>query len=113
MPAPSVAENRREQAFRIGARQRVGVGVADAGGHDLDQHLAGFWALDVDGFDGQRRASFPGDRGAGFHGMAPVTRIPSLSVRPRESGDPVLKQFALCLWFWIPACAGMSGICIE
>ena len=46
-----VTENRREQAFRVGARQRVGVGVADAGGHDLDQHLAAFRAFDLDGLD--------------------------------------------------------------
>ena len=62
-----VAEDRREQPFRIGARQRVGVGVADAGRLDLDQHLAGLRAFDVDGLDGQRLTGLPGDCGAGFH----------------------------------------------
>ena len=67
-----MAEDRREDAFRVGARQRVGVGVADAGRHDLDQHLAGLRAFDVDGLDGERLAGFPGDRGAGFHDVSPA-----------------------------------------
>ena len=62
-----VAEDGREDALRVGARQREGVGVADAGRHDLDQHLAGLRAFDVDGLDGEGLAGFPGDRGAGFH----------------------------------------------
>ena len=71
-----VAEDGREDAFRIGARQRVGVGVADAGGHDLDQHLAGLRAFDVDGLDGERLAGLPGDRGARFHQDSPgLSRI--------------------------------------
>ena len=40
-----VPEDRREQTLRVGARQRELVGVADAGGLDLDQHLAGLRAL--------------------------------------------------------------------
>jgi hypothetical protein len=35
-----VAEDRGKQAFRISAREREFVGVADAGCLDLDQHLA-------------------------------------------------------------------------
>src|SRR3546814_6082406 len=35
-----VAEDRREDAFRVGAGQRVLVGMADAGRLDLDQHFA-------------------------------------------------------------------------
>ena len=42
-----MAEDRGKQAFRIGARQRVGVGVADAGGLDLDQHFAGLRAFQI------------------------------------------------------------------
>ena len=38
-----MAEDRREQAFGIGARAGEFVGVADAGGLDLDQHLARPW----------------------------------------------------------------------
>lgn len=36
-----VAEDRREEAFRAGARQGEVIGVADAGRLHLDQHLAG------------------------------------------------------------------------
>ncbi len=35
-----MAEDRREQPFGIGAGQRELIGVADAGGLDLDQHFA-------------------------------------------------------------------------
>ncbi len=35
-----VAEDRREDAFAVEAVERVGVGVADARRHDLDQHFA-------------------------------------------------------------------------
>ena len=49
-----MAEDRRETALGIGARQRVVVGVADAGGLDLDQHLAGLRAFEVDGLDAER-----------------------------------------------------------
>ena len=51
-----VAEDRREEALGIGAGERELVGVADAGGLDLDQHLAGLRAFEVDGLDGQRLA---------------------------------------------------------
>src|SRR5262249_37817556 len=43
-----VAEDRREQALRVLARARVLVGVADAGRLDLDQHLAGLGAVELD-----------------------------------------------------------------
>src|SRR5207249_10462719 len=51
-----MAQDGREDAFRVGARERVVVGVADAGGLDLDQHLAELRALEVNGFYGQRLA---------------------------------------------------------
>ena len=40
-----MAEDRRELAFGIQPRQRIGVGVADAGRHHLDQHLARLRAI--------------------------------------------------------------------
>ena len=43
-----MAEDGRKQALRIGARQREFVGVADAGRLDLDQHLAGARAVELD-----------------------------------------------------------------
>ena len=62
-----VAEDRREQAFGVGARERELVGVADAGRLDLDQHLAGPRAFEVDLHDLERLALLDGDGGAGFH----------------------------------------------
>jgi len=61
-------ENRRENTLRVGARQRVVVGVAYPGGLDFDQHFTEFRAVQIDGFDAQRDAGFPGNCGFGFHG---------------------------------------------
>ena len=70
-----MAEDRREQAFRIGARQRELVGVADAGRLDLDQHLAGLGAVEIDLHDLQRLSGGDGDGGAGFHEESPPMRL--------------------------------------
>jgi hypothetical protein len=43
--------------------------MADAAGLDFDQHLACARALQVDGFNGQWLAGFPGDGGFGLHGV--------------------------------------------
>jgi hypothetical protein len=62
-----MAEDGREDAFRVGAGERVIVGVADAGGLDFDQHFAGTRAGKVDFLDGQGGFCIPGDSGFGFH----------------------------------------------
>jgi hypothetical protein len=41
-----MAEDGGEQPLGVGARARELVGVADAGGLDLDQHLAGLRAIE-------------------------------------------------------------------
>ena len=64
-----MAEDRRKQAFGIGAGQREFVGVADAGGLDLDQHFALARPLELDGGDFQRLAGGDGDGGANIHGI--------------------------------------------
>ena len=46
--ATFVAEDRREDAFRIGTRQGVGVGVANAGGDHAQQHFTGLGHGDID-----------------------------------------------------------------
>jgi hypothetical protein len=69
-----MAQDGREDAFGVGARERVVVGVADAGGLDLDQHFAELRALQVHGFDGEGLAGFPGDGGFGFHGGSSAGR---------------------------------------
>src|SRR3546814_1708555 len=43
-----MTEDAGEDAFAVKAIQRVGVGVADAGRHDLDQHLARLRAFKID-----------------------------------------------------------------
>ena len=50
-----VPQHHRELPFRVGARQRVFVGVADAGRLDLDQHLSFLGTLELDLFDDERR----------------------------------------------------------
>ena len=62
--AALVAEDRGEQSLRVGARQGVGVRVADAGGDDAHQDLAFLRAFDVDFFDLEWLARFVGDRGS-------------------------------------------------
>src|SRR5690606_6783586 len=52
--AAFVAENRRERALRIVARQRIRVGVADARRHDAHENFALLRPLEVDLFDAQR-----------------------------------------------------------
>ena len=62
-----VAEDGREEPFGIGARAGELVGVADAGGLDLDEHLAGARPFELDLLDDERLAGFVGDGGAGLH----------------------------------------------
>ena len=62
--AALVAEDRGEQSLRVGARQGVGVRVADTGGDVAHQDLAFLRALDVDFFDLEWLARFVGDRGS-------------------------------------------------
>ena len=69
-----VAEDRREEPLGILARERVLVGVADAGRLDLDEHLALLRPLEVDRLDRERLPCAVGDGGACFHGDATVTR---------------------------------------
>ena len=67
-PGTLVAEDHREQAFRVGARARELVGVADAGSADLDQHLARARPVEVHGLDDQGLPGTVGDGGTCLHG---------------------------------------------
>ncbi|MNN24132.1 hypothetical protein D3C81_1375500 [compost metagenome] len=71
-----MAQDRRENAFRVGAGERVVVGVADAGGLHFHQHFPGARAVQVHVFDGQRGAGFPGDGGFGLHGVLRGQKCP-------------------------------------
>jgi hypothetical protein len=67
-PGALMAQHRGEQAFGIQTVEGVGVGVADARGLDLDQHLARLGPLQVQFHDLERRLGCEGDGGAGLHG---------------------------------------------
>src|SRR4051812_22690545 len=57
-----MAKNRGEQAFGVSARAREFVGVADPRGFYFDQHLARFGAVEIDCFNGERRAGLVRNR---------------------------------------------------
>ena len=63
-----MAENRGKQALGIGAGQREFVGVADAGGLDLDHDLAFARAIELHRRDFERFSGGNGDCGANVHG---------------------------------------------
>ena len=62
-----VAEDRGENALGIRAGQGKGVGMADTGCSDLDQHLAGLGALEIDLDDFERLPRGERNGGACFH----------------------------------------------
>ena len=68
---PLMAENGGEQPLRVGAGERVGVSVANAGRPDLHQDLALARAVEFHGFDAERLAGFQGYGGAGLHERRP------------------------------------------
>ena len=87
-----VAEDGREQALGVLAAQREGVGVTDAGGPDLDQHLALAGPFDVDRLDGEWRSGLVRDGGTGLHrvsppGMVVVSGQPGRGGRAPKGGD--------------------------
>jgi len=65
-----VPEDGGEQALRVLARERVVVGVADAGRLDLDQHLAGARAIEIQLDDLERLLGRERDGRAGLHERA-------------------------------------------
>src|SRR3712207_3051047 len=74
-----MAEDRRELALGIEARERVGVRVADARRHHLHQHLAGLGALKRDGLDREGLAGLPRHGGSGLHlGVPRCDSVPEL-----------------------------------
>jgi len=63
-----VAKDGGEQALGVVARQGEGIGVANAGGLGLDQHLAVARPLQIDLDDFERLTGSEGNGGVGFHG---------------------------------------------
>ncbi len=84
-----MAEDRRKDPLRILALERVGVGMADAGRHDLDQRFARLRPVEIDLVDLQRRVRRDGDGGAGLHEtMLPPIAEPRTTPRviPAKAG---------------------------
>ena len=62
-----VTQDAGEQAFAVEPIQRIGIGVADAGRHDLNQHLAGLWPFEIELDDLQRLLGLERNGGTGLH----------------------------------------------
>jgi hypothetical protein len=70
-----MSEDTREQSLGIGARQSVGVGVADSGRLDFDKDFAGLWAFEVNACDFERLAGFVRDCCFYFHDPSAMPAI--------------------------------------
>ncbi len=66
-----VPEDRRKQPFRVGARERVLVGVADPGGLHFDQYFARLRALKLHPLNTERLAGLERHRGTYVHDLSP------------------------------------------
>ena len=75
-PRALVPEDRRKDSFAVESIERVGVGVADPGRLDLDEHLTGLWAVDVQFDDFKRLLGLESDSGARLHRSVPLQRLP-------------------------------------
>jgi hypothetical protein len=62
-----MAEDGWKDAFRVGARKPVVIGVADADGLDFNEDVTEFRALQVHGLDGESVGRLPSDGGFRFH----------------------------------------------
>ena len=67
-----VAQNRRENPFRIITAEGKGIGVANAAGLDLNQHLPLFGAGQIHFYNFQGFSCLKGNRSACFHGALSV-----------------------------------------
>ncbi|MNO93507.1 hypothetical protein D3C76_851090 [compost metagenome] len=89
--AALMAEDAREHTFRVGARQGVGIGMADTGGEDAHQDFAFLRRSHIDLDDFQRFVGSKGDSGTGLdHLETPergVLRRPPQRTRISGSAD--------------------------
>src|SRR5262249_47873260 len=94
-----VAEDGREQSFRVGAGERELVGVTDARGFHLDQHFGGFRPVQLALRDRERLALLQCDGGAGFHGGFPPRSLgwhDPRSKSQRQSSPPAAESRKRC-----------------
>src|SRR6185312_931658 len=91
-----MAEDRGEDAFKVKPVERVGVGVADAGRHDLDQHFSLLWSFKVDLDDFERLSGFERDGGAGLHPATPFKKFliqpPTTALSFAASNEAIAKS---------------------
>ena len=100
-PGTLMPQHAREQPLRIQAVERVGVGMANPGRHDFDQHFARLWPLQIEFDDLQRLLRFERYGGTGLHGRildggcapltghaAPVNALPGSGVMPPAHDTP-------------------------
>ncbi len=80
-------KNGREETLGIGTRQREFVGMADAGGLDLDQNLALAGAIEIDLHHLKRFSGGNGHGCAGSHGCPPSDRLSYWSDTARNAGS--------------------------
>ncbi len=69
-----MTEDGGEDSFAVETIECVGIGVANAGGLDFDQHFAGFRALEIELDDFERLLGGECDGSAGFH-MSVSSRV--------------------------------------
>jgi hypothetical protein len=70
-----VTEDRRENAFRVGAREGVGIGMADTGSHHTQQHFTGLGHGDIDFNDLEGFLGLEGNSSARLdHGDSPANK---------------------------------------
>ncbi|KAG5729879.1 S-(hydroxymethyl)glutathione dehydrogenase, partial [Termitomyces sp. T112] len=82
-----MTQNAGEDTFRIKAIERVGIGMANAGCHDLHQNLTGTRAFKINLHDFQRGLGGKGNGGAGLHPSAATALGLSRSHMSRAVAD--------------------------
>ncbi len=83
-----MAKHGGKNPLRVGTLQGEFIGVADAGGFDLHQHLALTRAFEVDGFQAERGAGGARDSGTGFQALVSSRRSARMvrAIRARING---------------------------
>ena len=85
-PAPFMAQNDREQAFGVFARQSESIGMANARGDNFDAHFASLRRHYVDFLDRERFVNGPGDGRFAFDDIGHGSHF---AVRTILAGDGV------------------------
>jgi hypothetical protein len=112
-----MSEYRRKYSFRIFAGERECVGMTDASGDISEQNLAGLRAINIDFFNFEWFACFPGYGGAGFHYSNPffwcqlaanIRMIADMTIatRPSQSYEPGIDEMRMTV---LKICLGVQN----